>query len=184
MNGEVTEMGAPFCEQSAPAPCDKYGLSKMHGEEKLRDLQPSNTQIAIIRLPLVVGIGAKGNVGLIHKMISKRLPIPVNNIDFNARSIILIDELCVNLFHMLINKNDITGVHLIKHDKNLSTKEIVELIGELQCKKPILFSLPILFLKAAFFIFKLKRLKTMLLCNLEIISNYKISEAEDTQPHV
>ena len=184
VNGEITELGEPFGEQSEPAPCDKYGFSKMLGEEKLCELQPSNTQIAIIRLPLVVGLGAKGNVGLIHKMISKRLPIPVKNIDFNSRSIILLDELCMNLCHMLTNRSGINGVHFIKHNRNLSTKEIVQLIGELDCKKAILFSLPMLFLKTAFFIFKLERLKTQLLCNLEIISNYKISETDDAEPHI
>lgn len=167
--GEFTEPGQSFGELSTPNPTDLYAESKLHAEIALQGLDSDRMQISIIRLPLIIGNEAKGNVGLIQKMIKFNIPIPVANLTTNSRSIIPLDDLSVTVGKFLDSQLDLSGIHHIKHSKDLSTRELVMLVGELQQRKPILITLLPqsvlhLLLKAPMF----SKIRLQLLCNLEI----------------
>lgn len=174
VNGELSEDGKPFGLDSKPAPFDVYAKSKLDAEEKLNTLVGNKTEISIIRLPLVVGALAKGNVGLIQMLVRSRIPIPASNLNFNSRSIVLLQDVCTVVHQMFISKDDVTGTHFIKYYKNVSTKELIQLIGTLEKRRPILFSLPLTLLRSLLTVLRLDRLKTQLFCNLEVEDNYPI----------
>lgn len=174
VNGELSEDGKPFGPHSRPAPSDVYAKSKLDAEEKLHTLFGSKMEISIIRLPLVVGTQAKGNVGLIQTLVRNRIPIPALNLNFNSRSVVLLQDVCKVLHRMCTSKDDVTGTHFIKYHKNVSSKELIQLIGKLEKRRPILFWFPLPILKFLLNVLRLERLKTQLLCNLEVQDNYPI----------
>lgn len=174
VNGEVTEVGETFGHDSKPAPSDIYAQSKFYAEEKLKTLIGKKTEISMIRLPLVVGALAKGNVGLIQMLVRNRIPIPAANLNFNSRSIVLLKDLCNVVHHMLISKRNITGLHFIKHHKNFSSKELIQLISRLEKRQPVLFSMPLPLLKFILKVLRLERLRIQLFCNLEVVNSYHV----------
>lgn len=175
VNGEVTKVGETFGHASEPAPSDIYAQSKFYAEEKLKTLVGNKTEISIIRLPLVVGALAKGNVGLIQMLVRNRIPIPAANLNSNSRSIVFLEDLCNVVHHMLLSKKNITGLHFIKHHENFSSKELIKLIGRLEKRQPILFSIPLPLLRLILNVLRLERLKTQLFCNLEVVNSYHVS---------
>lgn len=174
VNGEHTKPGKPFNINSDCNPWDAYGSSKLNAEKHLLPLISKQFQISIIRLPLVIGKNAKGNIGLLQKLIKFKIPMPFANLNSNSKSIIFLSEVCYIINDMIFFKDNINGVHFVCHKKNFSTKDLIILIGNLENKKPILFPIPPYILNFFFNLLNLKRLKHQLLSDLEIQSNYKV----------
>lgn len=66
------------------------------------------------------------------------------------------------------SKSDATGTHLIRHEKNLSTKELVQLVGALEDRKPIMLYIPTIIFRIFLKAFNLTALENQLLRNFEI----------------
>ena len=73
VNGNFTKELEPFKLDSIPKPNDNYSKSKLHAELMLNRLVSDSTEIAIIRIPLVIGKNAKGNVATLQKLIRLRV---------------------------------------------------------------------------------------------------------------
>src|SRR5690606_778415 len=59
-------------------PISWYGKSKREAEEwLLAQRLPENKKLIILRPPMVHGLGDKGNLGLLYKLISKGIPYPL-----------------------------------------------------------------------------------------------------------
>lgn len=166
--GEKTQPNQVFCNNSEAVPTDSYAMSKLQAEEKLRKLEAKETEIAIIRLPLVIGKNAKGNIGVIQRLISKGIPMPVAGLNFNSRSVVLINEIGEFISKIIIAKSDTNGTHLIRHKNNVSTKGLVQLVGSLESRKPIMFYIPTILLRALMKIFRLTSIEIQLFNNFEI----------------
>ena len=81
-------------EKSVFSPQNLYSSSKLEAEQKLLELsKASQTEVVIIRPPLVYGRGAGGFFKTIERLISAHFPFPISALD-NTRSMISINNLC------------------------------------------------------------------------------------------
>ena len=80
-----------------------YGRTKFEGERALlQRLEGSTVQPVIIRMPLVYGKGVKGNLFSLHRIIMRGLPIPLNGITENRRSMLSMSNLC-SFIELIVN---------------------------------------------------------------------------------
>lgn len=93
VNGEITLPGQAFTEKNVPAPKDDYALSKAEAEQALFDLaRQTGMEVVVIRPPLVVGPGVKGNLASLIKLVQRGIPLPLGSVH-NQRSLVALDNL-------------------------------------------------------------------------------------------
>jgi len=137
---ESTEV---LVEDYNPNPQTFYGKSKRAAEVWLLEQNlPTNKKIIILRPPMVHGAGDKGNLGLLHKLISKGIPYPLASFD-NQRSFISIDNFSF-FIKEIIEKQDLlqSGIYHITDDEPISTNEIIEIIKKVENRKVMNLSIP------------------------------------------
>jgi UDP-glucose 4-epimerase len=101
-------------------PISKYGITKLRAEQVLKSfLENSKMILTIIRPPMIYGVGARGNPGLIEQL-SKYISIFPET--FNRRSFISIENLNRILFNQL-NLFDYRTIHP-QDPKYLTTFEL------------------------------------------------------------
>ena len=107
----------------------------------------------IIRLPLVYGKNAKGNLARLIRLVKSGIPLPFGNIA-NQRSMIGIDNLVDLLINCIENPNAGGKTFLVSDGKDLSTSDLIKIISSSMGKKARLFSFPRIFLKFLAIIFR------------------------------
>lgn len=132
----------PLTEDSEPMPISVYGKSKLEAEKYLLSQQlNTNKKLFILRPCMIHGPGNKGNLNLLYKLVSKKLPWPLGSFE-NKRSFCSIDNLNF-IIEQLISSNDISsGIYNIADDEPLSTNQIIELIANAQNHKSRIIKLP------------------------------------------
>jgi len=96
VNGEETG-DTPFRADDPPAPQDAYARSKRAAEDSLREFSVrSGLPIVIIRSPLVVGPGARGNLRALLRLAASPLPLPFASLH-NRRTLVGVDDLAALL---------------------------------------------------------------------------------------
>lgn len=148
VNGEKTSIESPYTSADQHRPEDAYGLSKSEAEQQIVSLSEQTCmEYVLIRPPLVYGKGVKANFSLLIKLVNKNLPLPFGAINFNKRSLVSVYNL-VDLIKTCIDHPKASNqTFLVSDGVDLSTASMVKLIGEVQGVRPILFPLPIWFLK-------------------------------------
>jgi len=129
VHGEISTTKNPFYVDSPLNPCNLYSISKQLCEESLHSLfmnQESN--LAIVRVPLVYGPNSKGNIRKFINIASLGFPLPIGSLDMNLRSYISIYNLCDFLIAVINYRYSFNHAFLIADKKPLSTKEFVEKI--------------------------------------------------------
>ncbi|PKH09210.1 NAD-dependent epimerase/dehydratase family protein, partial [Planomicrobium sp. MB-3u-38] len=76
--------------ETEPNPTSNYGKSKLEAEGLLEELQSSNFNISILRIPMIYGPNCPGNYNSLSKLARK---IPVFPKIDNKRSMIFVDHL-------------------------------------------------------------------------------------------
>ena len=142
VNGESTTSNS-FRPSDIPRPSDPYSISKYEAEIKLTKLfSDSDSELVIVRPPLIYGPNVKGNLKLISSLIKLGIPLPVMSLNTNLRSIVYVD----NLVHFLIHcsKHSLAGgkTFLIDDGRPLSTLEIFDLVSLSLGASSKFFSLP------------------------------------------
>lgn len=128
-------------EDIIPNPTSIYGKSKLLAENYILDNLPTDgRKVYILRPCMIHGPNLKGNLISLYKFIKKGLPYPFGNLS-NTRSYLSIDNLNF-ILGQLINSNIESGIYHLADDQPLSTTKIVELIGEVVHKKPLVINLP------------------------------------------
>jgi nucleoside-diphosphate-sugar epimerase len=89
----ATESGEILNAETTPRPVSAYGRSKLEAERAAREAL-LNTACAwtILRPPLVYGRGNKANFGLLLKLVSSGIPLPLGSVR-NRRSFIYVENL-------------------------------------------------------------------------------------------
>ncbi|MFT4563048.1 MAG: nucleoside-diphosphate-sugar epimerase [Gammaproteobacteria bacterium] len=129
-----------FSGEDAPNPTTEYGRSKWQAEQALcAILSDTPTQLAILRPPLVYGLGQKGNLLSLMRAVEKRLPLPFASIA-NRRSLISVD----NLVHAIVlaMTSDLNSSTYTLADVDLSTAALVEGIANALGRRPNLIRCP------------------------------------------
>jgi nucleoside-diphosphate-sugar epimerase len=125
----------PLTEDMIPSPQTPYGDSKLKAEVwLLSKIIPPGKKLIILRPVIVHGPANMGNLRLLFKFISLKIPWPLGVFE-NMRSFCSIDNLLF-VFKELIERDDIpSGVYNIADDEPLSTNELIKLIAQNQGKK-------------------------------------------------
>jgi nucleoside-diphosphate-sugar epimerase len=135
------ELEEELIEGHHPSPVTHYGKSKLLAEQYiLSKPRPANKKIYVLRPCMIHGLGNKGNLNLLYKIVSKNIPWPLAAFE-NQRSFCSIDNLMF-IFKELIEREDIpSGVYNIADDEPLSTNELISLMGQSQKRKPKLWKI-------------------------------------------
>ncbi len=142
--------------KSKLSPKNPYAKSKLDAEKFLVENSSSyGVEVLILRLPLVYGDGAPGNLGLLKKIINWGLPLPFRGVG-NKRSIISVETLANVVTDYVLDKVKWQGVELITDPQPLSTESIVSKLSQNSRQPVILFSVPKKIVKIVFTLFRRK----------------------------
>jgi UDP-glucose 4-epimerase len=146
VNGEVSDV--PFSPEDSPRPQDSYGRSKLAAELILTQPgmpPPSTLCVTIVRLPLVYGIGVKGNLGVLEKAIRKGVPLPFLSV-CNKRDMVSLANLSSLLWHFMQRPAQSSGIWMVSDGCSQSTAGICRLMGDAMGIKPRLWPMPVFLL--------------------------------------
>jgi len=136
-----------FSHADIASPEDLYAKSKLQAEKALWEISSkTGLEVVVVRLPLVYGNGAKGNLERLIKLVKSGIPLPFSLVK-NQRSMIGIDNL-VDLLIRCIDHPEASGKTFLASDgEDLSTSKLIKLIGSSMERKANLFPCPIFMLK-------------------------------------
>lgn len=140
---EENERKEVLTEDSVGNPQSHYGKSKKAAEEYLlKQILPSGKKLLILRPTMIHGEGDKGNLTLLYKIISKGIPYPLGAFQ-NSRTFISVDNVVFLMNEIIKKLKEIEdGIYHITDDEPLSTQKIIEIIGTVKGKKPLILSPP------------------------------------------
>lgn len=169
-------------EHAQPNPKTHYGKSKLLAENYiLNQVLPEGKRVYVLRPTMIYGVGNKGNLNLLYRLVEKGFPWPLGAFE-NQRSFCSIENLCFVINEILKNESIPSGIYNMADDGVISTNQLIALIAKSKNKKEIILRLPkkiILFLAKLGDIFKLplnsERLKK--LTESYVVSNNKIVTA-------
>jgi nucleoside-diphosphate-sugar epimerase len=137
--GESTTNLPPLSENTLCKPLDAYGKSKFEAEKLIQSLQDENFQVAIVRSPLVYGVGVKANMFSLVKLVDKFPFLPLGGIK-NKRSMVYVENLVALIKQIIFKKA--SGIFLAGDPTLLSTTQLVQLIAKSLNKRIILVKIP------------------------------------------
>lgn len=125
VNGEYSPVGQPFTEDSALAPSDFYGVSKLEAEIALRAIaHETGMELVIIRPPLVYGPGVKANFAALLRAVKAGWPLPLGKIA-NRRSLVGLDNLVSFIETCAVHPQAGGQTFLVSDGNDLSTPELI-----------------------------------------------------------
>ena len=126
---------------------DPYSKSKFDAEEGIKKVfSNSNTDLIIIRPPLIYGPGVKGNFRLLINLIKSQIPTPLGSIN-NKRSLVSSYNFIDFIEHCINFDKKINDTFFVSDGDDISTPELVKLIARSLNKKTRLFNFNIGLLK-------------------------------------
>ncbi len=144
VNGE--ENVRAYKEEDAPAPKDAYGISKMQAEKRMKKIAADyRMDLVILRPPLVFGPGVKANFLELMRIVEKRTPLPLLNVN-NRRSFIYLENLVDAVLTCMKHPGAAGQTYLVSDDEDVSTTELIRKIAWALNKSPRLFPFPVVLL--------------------------------------
>lgn len=129
VNGAVT-FDQPFSEQSTPKPHADYAVSKYEAEEALKALFiGSETELVVIRPPLVYAAHAPGNFARLLKLVATNLPLPFASTQ-NKRSFVAIENLIDFIQTCIEHPLAANQIFLVADQSSISTRELVKYLKQ------------------------------------------------------
>lgn len=126
VNGEKTDIGKPFTEESIANPVDPYGISKLEAEEGIREIcNATGMQFVFIRPPLIYGPGVKANYQKLMNLVQRRLPLPLGGIA-NKRSMLALENLINFILLAARHPRASNQLFLLSDEKALSTPQLID----------------------------------------------------------
>lgn len=141
------ESRSPLAPDAPYAPQDAYARSKRAAEEALLDIRRDGLPVSIVRLPLVYGPGAAGNLARLRRLCDSAWPLPFAAVD-NRRSWVHVDdvvELLVTCAQRPVHEPCI--VHAA-HPQPASTPQLVSAFRMALGRPARLFPCPVAWLEA------------------------------------
>ena len=182
VKASADEVDGILIENVQPNPKTHYGKSKLLAENYIlsQDL-PDGKRVYILRPTMIYGVGNKGNLNLLYRLVDKGFPWPLGAFE-NQRSFCSIENLCFIINEILKNESIPSGIYNVADDCVISTNQLITLIAKSKNKKELILRFPkklILFLARLGDVFKLplntERLKK--LTESYVVSNNKIVNA-------
>lgn len=143
VNGEATQLSAPFLADAVAAPKDAYGISKMEAEQGLRQIAAqTGLEVVIIRPPLVYGPGVKGNFAALMRALQRGLPLPLQSVR-NQRSLVGLENLVDFIMACTSHPAAANQTFLVSDGEDLATPDLIRKMAEIACMPARLWSLPV-----------------------------------------
>lgn len=166
VNGNINVR--PFTALDVPYPVEPYAQSKWEAEQGLwRIQQETGMELVIIRPPLVYGPEAPGNFGSLVRWVGKRIPLPFGAIH-NRRSLVGIDNLVDLIVRCIDHPAAANQVFLAGDGRDLSTTELLRLVGDAMGRPARLIPVPAGALKLSAALLGRKVMAQRLLGSLQI----------------
>lgn len=159
-------------ENSKLAPEDPYAVSKLKGEELLRE---SSLEWVILRPPLVYGTEHRGNLKKLQKLIRTRIPLPFKSVK-NRRSFISIQKLCSLIEICLTHTKASRKTYLAADKSPLSTPELIKKMAKEENITPALIPVPPSLIRFGLATIGKQNMSSQLLDSLEIDSSKVFDE--------
>ena len=141
VNGAVT-LQQPFTEDTLPQPHADYALSKLEAEEALKKLfAGSDTELVIIRPPLVYAAYAPGNFARLLKLVATNLPLPFARTQ-NKRSFVALENLVDFIQVCIEHPNAANQTFLVADQNSISTRELIQYLKQGMGKTPYFIYIP------------------------------------------
>ena len=129
VNGSVT-LQHPFTEEALPQPHADYAVSKSEAEQELKKLfAGSDTELVIIRPPLVYAAHAPGNFARLLKLVASNLPLPFAGTN-NKRSFVALENLVDFIQTCIEHPNAANQTFLVADQTPISTRELVQYLKQ------------------------------------------------------
>ena len=143
VHGDRTTLDSRFELSDELAPCDPYGVSKREAEQALWAVsEKTGLEVVVIRLPLVYGVGVKGNLLRLLGWVASEVPLPFGAVH-NQRSLLSLSNL-VDLLLLCAEHPAAAGQTFMASDgDDLSTPELIRLMAEGMDKSPWLLPVPV-----------------------------------------
>lgn len=181
VNGESN--ARPFVINDIPKPEGPYAQSKWEAEEGLKLIQKnSGIELVIIRLPLVYGPNAPGNFGKMVSWIERGVPLPLGSI-FNKRSLVGLNNLISLIVCCLDHKKAANQVLFAGDGEDVSTTELLRLIGQAMGQPAHLLPVPEQMLRLAATILGQRAAADKLLGSLQVDISETCSLLDWHPPH-
>jgi nucleoside-diphosphate-sugar epimerase len=136
----AAESGEILNAETTPRPVSAYGRSKLEAERAAREaLLNKACAWTILRPPLVYGRGNKANFGLLLKLVSSGIPLPLALVQ-NRRSFIYLENLVDVIVACLGNPKAFGKTYLPSDGEDVSTPELIRKIAK--SNKSFQFSAP------------------------------------------
>lgn len=130
-----------FSQDSPPAPEGPYGASKLRAEQSLREIcTTAGVSLSIFRPPLVYGVGMRGNLKSLLRVLDLGLPLPLASIH-NQRSLIHRDSLVDAVLRAIKADRPGAAVYTLA-DLDFSTPDLVRAMARGLGKPARLFPFP------------------------------------------
>jgi len=172
VNGEKTLGSNSFKYNDVPAPEDFYAISKFEAEKVLWEIsRKTGLEVTVVRLPLVYGNGAKGNLERLIKLVRLGIPLPFSMIQ-NKRSMIGIDNLVDFLIQCIDHPNAAGKTFLVSDSDDLSVSSLINYIEKTLGLSSRLYGIPIFVLKFIGYIFGKQNEVSKLTNSLQIDISY------------
>lgn len=148
-----TESKIPFCETDPPSPGEAYAQSKWEAEQALVEYcEAHGMDLVVLRPPLVYGSNATGNFARLLKIVAQGYWLPLGGLT-NKRTLIAIDNLVQIIEICLKHPAAANQLFLVGDEDDISTSELLILIGNAIGKPVKLFWVPGWLLKIFAFTF-------------------------------
>ena len=149
VNGESTQLGAPFKADDVPAPQDAYSVSKMEAEQGLHEIaRQTGMEVVIVRPPLVYGPGVKANFAAMIRWLWRGVPLPLGAIH-NQRSLVALDNLVDLIVTCLTHPAAANQTFLVSDGEDVSTTGLLRRMGQAMGRPARLIPIPVSWLKLA-----------------------------------
>ena len=171
VNGEETNPGQSYSEDSTPAPIDPYGVSKWEAEQALEKVcAQTGMEFVIIRPPLIYGPGVKANFQKLMGLVAKGLPLPLGAVN-NQRSMLALENLVSFIAEAMKNPLAANQRFLLSDGEDVSTTQLLRLIAKGMGKSIWLLPVPVFILRGAAQILGASSTADRLLDSLQIDSS-------------
>jgi nucleoside-diphosphate-sugar epimerase len=176
VNGAKTTNNSSFKESDDPQPHNAYAISKWEAEKGLFDISDkTGMEIVVIRPPLIYGLDAPGNFGLLMRVILSGWPMPLGGIK-NSRSFLAINALVDFIFTCMFHLNAKNQIFLVSDDNDTSTSDLFIRLSRAAGIRNNIFSVPLWLLKLGALLVGKSNLIHSLCGNLKL----DISKAKNT----
>lgn len=129
-------------EELLPDPGTVYGKTKLQAEEYILSQPiPEGKRVFILRPCMIHGPGNKGNLNLLYRFVTKRIPYPLASFE-NQRSFLSVTNLCFVIKELCTRSDIQSGIYQVADDQPLSTNRVIQLMGETLHKKVLLWKVP------------------------------------------